>query len=164
MFWSRVNWSKSVSGLALGAVAGVAGAVSYSHIYALTLRLHQSVLTAHLMPIGIDGLIVAGSVVLLQSVAWLGWVAVGPGVAISLFANVESGIRYGILPAVWAGVPAVSFFLATFVLERWLSAQTPGRARDRAQDPSPTETQLAPVAASNGTGSWSAAPSGGWSQ
>jgi hypothetical protein len=46
-----------------------------------------------------------------------------PGVAASLFANVESGLRWGPLAAGWAGVPAASFALATFLLERWLKAQ-----------------------------------------
>jgi len=43
------------------------------------------------MPFAIDGLITVGSVVLLQG-GRLGWLGIGPGVAISLFANVESGI------------------------------------------------------------------------
>jgi hypothetical protein len=124
--WLRTYWSKVVSGLAIAAVAGVAGVVSYTHIYELTLALHQPVMVAKLMPFAVDGLIVVGSVVLLQALPgqpWLGWLGVGPGVAISLFANVESGIRYGWLSAAWAGVPAASFFLATFLLERWLKAQ-----------------------------------------
>ena len=52
-----------------------------------------------------------------------GWLGVGPGLALSLFANVESGIRYGWLAVVWAGIPAVSFFLACFILENWLKGQ-----------------------------------------
>jgi Protein of unknown function (DUF2637) len=105
--WLRVYWSKVVSGLAITAVAGVTGVVSFTHIYRLTLALHQTVMVARLMPSGVDGLIVVGSVVLMQSAGgqrWLGWVGVGPGVAISLFANVESGIRYGWLAAAWAGI------------------------------------------------------------
>lgn len=85
--WLRVYWSKVVSGLAITAVAGVTGVVSYTHIYRLTLALHQTVMVARLMPFGVDGLIVVGSVVLMQSAGgqrWLGWVGVGPGVAISL--------------------------------------------------------------------------------
>lgn len=124
--WVRAYWSRVVSGLAIMAVAGVAGVISYTHIYRLTLALHQTAMVARLMPFGVDGLIVVGSVVLLQAAPgqrWLGWVGVGPGVTISLFANVESGIGYGPLAAAWAGVPAVAFFLATFMLERWLKAQ-----------------------------------------
>ena len=126
MSWFRAWWAKIVSGLALAAVAGVAGLISYIHIYRLTLTLHQPVMVARLMPIAVDGLVVVGSVVLLHSAPgqrWLGWVGVGPGVTISLFANVESGIGYGLLAAVWAGIPAVAFALSTFMLERWLKSQ-----------------------------------------
>jgi hypothetical protein len=124
--WLRAYWSKLAVGTAITAVAAVAGVISYTHIYELTVSLHQTVMAARLMPFGVDGLIVTGSVVLLQSAPgqrWLGWLGIGPGVAISLFANVESGIRFGALAAIWAGIPAVSFSLATFMLERWLKAQ-----------------------------------------
>ena len=118
--------SRLTAGLALGVVASVTGVISYTHVYDLTVSLHQSMMVARLMPFGVDGLIVVGSVVLLQSApgqAWLGWLGIVPGVAASLFANVESGLRWGPLAAGWAGVPAASFALATFLLERWLKAQ-----------------------------------------
>jgi hypothetical protein len=124
--WLRRYLPRIVAGLALTTVAAVTGRVSYIHIHALTLTLHQPEQVARLMPFGVDGLIVVGSVVLLQpppGLGWLGWLGVGPGAAISLFANVESGIAYGWLAAGWAGVPAVAFTLATFMLERWLKAQ-----------------------------------------
>jgi len=124
--WLRAHWARLVSGLALAAVAAVAGVVSYQHIESLTLALHQTLTVGRLMPFGVDGLIVVGSVMLLTAedgTEWLGWLGVGPGVAASLFANVESGIRYGWLAATWAGVPAGSFFLACFLFERWLKAQ-----------------------------------------
>jgi hypothetical protein len=126
---ARAVLPKVGAGLAIAAVAATAGVISFGHIYELTLALHQSVLTARLMPVAIDGLITVGSVVLLQSGSRLGWLGVGPGLALSVFANVESGIRYGWLSAVWAGIPALSFFLATFILERWLKSQSsPARA------------------------------------
>ena len=119
-------WPKIASGAAILAVATVAGVISYSHIYELTVALHQTAMVARFMPFGVDGLIMTGSVVLLQADTgqrWLGWLGVGPGVVISLFANIESGIRYGWLSATWAGIPAVSFFLACFILENWIKAQ-----------------------------------------
>ncbi|MGH3299579.1 MAG: DUF2637 domain-containing protein [Trebonia sp.] len=124
--WIKSSWSRLTAGLAHGVVAAVTGVISYTHVYDLTVSLHQSMMVARLMPFGVDGLIVVGSVVLLQSApgqAWLGWLGVVPGVAASLFANVESGLRWGPLAAGWAGVPAASFALATFLLERWLKAQ-----------------------------------------
>jgi len=124
--WLRAYWPKLVSGLAITTVAAVTGRISYTHIYELTLALHQPVMVARLMPFGVDGLIVVGSVILLDATPvdwWLGWLGIGPGAAVSLFANVMSGIRYGWLAAAWAGVPAAAFTLATFMLERWLKAQ-----------------------------------------
>jgi hypothetical protein len=127
----RIQWSRLAAGLAMLVVASVTGIISYSHIYELTLALHQHEMAARLWAFGIDGLIVAGSLVLLQAVQgqprWLGWLGVGPGVLLSVFANVESGIRYGLLASAWAGTPAVSFALTTFMLERWLKAQHEAR-------------------------------------
>jgi hypothetical protein len=125
--------------------------ISFGHIYELTLALHQSVLAARLMPVAIDGLITVGSVVLLQSGSRLGWLGVGPGLALSVFANVESGLQYGWLSAVWAGIPALSFFLATFILERWLKSQSsPAMATipsaGKAAETVASEAETAPVA------------------
>lgn len=129
MSWLR-NWGiRLVAGLALATVASVAGVISYTHIDALTLTLGGSPMSGHLMPFGIDGLIVVGSVVLLTvyggQARW-GWLCIVPGVAASLFANFESGIAHGWLAAGWATMPAVSFAVATFVAERWLKAQGGG--------------------------------------
>jgi Protein of unknown function (DUF2637) len=142
--WLRAIWSRLVAGLAITAVAVVTGVVSYIHIEHLTVELHQPALIAHLMPIGVDGLIVAGSVVLLQPGAgqrWLGWTGVGPGVVISLFANAESAIRFGWLSAAWAAVPAFSFSMATFILERWLAGQA--RSSVQTAPAGPVLTQVA---------------------
>jgi hypothetical protein len=57
--------------------ATVSGVISYTHVYDLTVSRHQPVMVARLMPFGVDGLIVVGSVVLLQatqaSSVHLGW-------------------------------------------------------------------------------------------
>jgi hypothetical protein len=139
------NAPRVISGLAILAVAVVAGLISYIHIYELSLALHQPRLVARLMPFGVDGLITVGSVVLLQG-GLLGWLGIGPGVAISLFANVESGIRYGWLAAVWAGIPAVSFALASFILERWLKGQAAkaGTAQTVAETETVADTESEP--------------------
>jgi hypothetical protein len=132
---------------AIFAVASVAGVASYLHIYELSLALHQSKLIAAVMPFGVDGLVVVGSVVLLSDGGRLGWLGVGPGVAISLFANIESGIRYGWLAAVWAGIPAVSFFAACYLLENWLKSHASASAADAAPVPVAIEhaVTVAPV-------------------
>jgi hypothetical protein len=113
---NALTWPKTTCGLAIAAVAVAAGWISYTHIYELTLTLGGSPSVAMMMPVVVDGMITVGSVVLLQDGGLLGWAGVIPGVVISVFANVESGIRYGTLAAIWAGIPAISFFLACFIL------------------------------------------------
>jgi hypothetical protein len=121
------NWGKWATIPVLIAVAAFAGIISYTHIYNLTVALHQLHSAAQIYPFAVDGLIIVGSCVVLNGYR-IGWAAAVPGLAISVFANVESGIRYGALASIWAGVPAVSLFLATFVLERYLMAQAQERA------------------------------------
>lgn len=120
------------AGLALAAVTGVTGFISYTHICALTLVLHQSWQTAHLMPFAVDGQIVVGSVVLLVAqgrTAWWGWLGIVPGLAESLFANWESGIAHGLLAASWATVAAQSFAVSSFLFERWLKSRVSARGQ-----------------------------------
>ena len=124
--WVREWWSRVIAGLAFAVVAGVTGRISYIHIQSLSVALHQPEQVARLMPFGVDGLIVVGSVALLQAPdnqPNLGWICVAPGAVVSLFANVMSSIGDGWLSAAWAGVASMSFIAATFTLERWAKAQ-----------------------------------------
>lgn len=124
--WLRAHWARIAAGAAFAVVAGVTGYISYTHIRDLTVALGQPESVARVMPIGIDGLIVVGSIALLQAAPgqeYLGWLCIGPGAAASLFANVESAIRHGPLAAAWAGMASAGFFLATFTLERWAKSQ-----------------------------------------
>lgn len=120
-----------VVGAALATVAAVTGFISYTHICALTLGLHQSWKTAHLMPLAVDGQIVIGGAVLAASGRgrWWGLVGVVPGLAESLFANWESGISHGLLAASWATVAAQSFAVSSFLFERWLKSRVSTRGQ-----------------------------------
>lgn len=146
--WLRRNLPVLIAALAFTVVAGVTGRVSYLHIEALSLALHQPPDIARIMPFGVDGLIVVGSVALLQAPAdqgWLGWICIGPGTAASLFANVESGWKYGPLSAGWAGMASLGFFVATFTLERWLKSQAGGAGQAVPAVPPQPVPQAAPV-------------------
>lgn len=112
----------AVVGAALATVAAVTGFISYTHICALTLQLHQSWKTAHLMPLAVDGQIIIGGAVLATAGRgrWWGLLGVVPGLAESLFANWESGIAHGHLAAVWATVAAQSFACSSLLFEKWL--------------------------------------------
>ena len=120
-----------VVGAALATVTAVTGFISYTHICALTLALHQSWKTAHLTPLAVDGQIVIGGVVLATGHGgqkYWGWLGIGPGLAESLYANWESGSVHGQQAAIWATVAAQSFAVATFLFERWVKAQFAGVA------------------------------------
>lgn len=124
--WLRTWWPQLIAGLAFAVVAGVTGRVSYVHIQSLSLALHESPGNARIMPFGVDGLVIVGSVALLQAAKgqeWLGWMCIVPGALVSLFANFESEIRFGWLAASWAMVASMSFVVATFAFERWLKGQ-----------------------------------------
>jgi len=67
----------TMAALPVAAVAVFAGIVSYSHIYALAVRTGQAGTAARLLPLSVDLLIVAGSVILLADsdrsrLGWLG--------------------------------------------------------------------------------------------
>ena len=119
MTWTRIT---ILAALPVAAVAVIAGVVSYSHIEALGLATGQSITDARLLPLAVDGLIVAGSVILLAG-CWLGWIGVAIGVAGTLYANVMSGLPRGPLAATVAAWPALAFTVASFMLERWLKSQ-----------------------------------------
>lgn len=124
--WLRARWTGLAAGLVLATVATVTGTISYGHIDWLTLALGGSRLVGHLMPFGVDGQIVMGSIVLLTITgrrAWWGWLGIIPGLAESLFANFEAGVAHGLLAAGWYTVPAQAFAVASFLFERWLKAQ-----------------------------------------
>lgn len=124
-----MRWTRTavLAAVPVGAVAVIAGVVSFSHIEGLALRAHQSITDARLLPFCVDGLIVGGVVVVLAGY-WLGWLSVGLGVAATVFANVESGIPFGALAATVAAWPAIAFSVASFVLERWLKRQVSAAA------------------------------------
>jgi len=148
-----VTWNRSALAAAMpvAAVAVIAGVVSYSHIAGLGLRTGQSTTDAHLLPLAVDGLIVAGSVVLLAG-SWLGWLGVIPGVGATLFANLESGLPHGQLAAIVATWPAIAFTVASFMLERWLKAQVSAAPEGVPADVSAPGPVPAPVSGLNGQG------------
>jgi hypothetical protein len=111
----RRNWWR----LVFASVGAVAAVVSYGHIVNLFLTWHAPLLDARLMPVAIDGLIIIGAGAARGGQKWLGWSAIGPGLAASLYANVMNGLPHGLGPAMGSGWATVALFLATNVMERW---------------------------------------------
>jgi hypothetical protein len=143
--WLREWGGALVVGGALATVATVAGFISYTHICALTLQLHQSWKTAHLIPLAVDGQLTIGSAVLATATGrqkhW-GWLGVIPGLGESLFANWESGIVHGYTAAIWATVAAQAFAVSGFLFERWLKSRISARSQGGDARPAGAEEAL----------------------
>ena len=100
--------------LAVLGVAVVAAAASYQHAYDLVRAHDESGWTARLVPLTVDGLIYASSMVMLDSVrrktpvpALARWL-LGLGIAATLAANVAHGLGHGLIGASVAAWPAVA--------------------------------------------------------
>ncbi len=123
------------------AVAGFAAVVSYSHIYGLGRAHGQDGAAARLLPLSVDGLIVAASLVLLhearngRAAPGLARVMLWLGIAATVGANVASGARFGPLGAVISAWPAVSF-IGTVEIAMLLArrARAPQRAGHTGRD------------------------------
>jgi hypothetical protein len=106
-----IRWSTAA---AVVGVAVVAAVVSYEHAYALVHAHGETGWTAHLIPLTVDGLIWASSMVMLDSArrkvpvpALARWL-LGLGIAATLAANVAHGLGHGPVGAVVAAWPAVA--------------------------------------------------------
>ena len=116
------KFPRILTGLAVLAVAVIAAAVSFAHIDALALAHGYTRDTARLLPLSVDGLIVASSMVLLTEaraqrraprLARFGLVL---GIAGTLAANVAYGVHFGPVGAVVNAWPAAAFITATEIL------------------------------------------------
>jgi hypothetical protein len=106
-----IRWS--TAGAVVG-VAAVAAVASYEHAYDLVQAHGESGWTAHMVPLTVDGLIYASSMVMLYSARrkapvpplarWL----LGLGIAATLAANVTHGLGHGLIGAAVAAWPAVA--------------------------------------------------------
>jgi hypothetical protein len=106
-----IRWSTAAAVIGVAVVAAV---VSYEHAYALVHAHGETGWTAHLIPLTVDGLIWASSMVMLDSArrgvrvpALARWL-LGLGIAASLAANVAHGLGHGPIGAAVAAWPAVA--------------------------------------------------------
>ena len=94
------------------AVAAFAAVVSYSHIYGLG---WEDGTAARLLPLSVDGPILAASLVLLhearndRDAPWLVRFMLWLGIGDTIGANIAFGARYGLLGALISAWPAVAF-------------------------------------------------------
>ena len=115
------------------AVAAFAAVVSYSHIFELGSHHGQDGTAARLLPLSVDGLIAAASLVMLHAarrelrVPWLARAMLALGVGATVAANVGYGLPFGWLSAVVSAWPAVAFVGSVEMAVRFV--------RDARQDP-----------------------------
>jgi hypothetical protein len=117
-----------LTGFAVLAVAVIAGIVSFSHIEALALAHGYGIGTARLLPVSVDGLIVASSLACLTEARTHGGASrlaragLVLGILATLAANVAAGARFGVVGALVNAWPAVAFIVASEVLLGMLRA------------------------------------------
>src|SRR5580693_5340343 len=106
-----IRWT--TAGAVIG-VAAVAAAASYEHAYALVRAHGEAGWTGRVVPLTVDGLIYASSMVMLDSArrkvpvpALARWL-LGLGIAATLAANIAHGFGHGPSGAVVAAWPAVA--------------------------------------------------------
>jgi Protein of unknown function (DUF2637) len=101
--------------VAVCAVAALAAVVSYSHIYGLGRAHGQDSTAARLLPLSVDGLILAALLVLLhqarngRDVPRLARLMLWLGIGATIGANLAYGAGYGLLGALILAWPAVAF-------------------------------------------------------
>jgi hypothetical protein len=138
------------------AVAAFAAVVSYSHIYDLGRAHGQSGTAARLLPLSVDGLIVAAGLVLLHAarrhapVPGLARCMLWLGISATVGANVAYGAAFGVLGAVISAWPAVAFVGAAELAL--------GMVRSASECGSASVPEPAPAALSNGHGAPGGAP------
>src|SRR5262245_66589555 len=90
------RWIRRTAGVTVAGLAGIVGALSYSHMRQLAEAHGNAGWHAHTLPLSVDGVEIVASLVLLADrrtghrSGWLPWAALIPGTAASLAANVAT--------------------------------------------------------------------------
>jgi hypothetical protein len=131
-----VSWAAVAT---VGALAGLAGAISYSHMRLLAAEHGQAGWHAHAFPLSVDGLELVASLVLLANhrsrrrPGWLPWMALVIGTAGSLTANIATA-GPGTVSRIIAGWSALALVISVKLLSGMLtptSASSPRPAADQ---------------------------------
>ena len=145
-----IKWS--TAGAVLG-VAAVAAVASYEHAYDLVRAHGESGWTARMVPLTVDGLIYASSMVMLDSArrkipvpALARWL-LGLGIAATLAANVAHGLGHGPVGAAVAAWPAVALVGSCELLMMVIrgSQAVPDAISDSVNNPEPLGEQAAKI-------------------
>jgi len=116
---------RAAAGVTVAGLAGIAGAISYSHMQELAAAHGETGWQAHAFPLSVDGIEVVASLVLLadrrlgRRSGWLPWAALAAGTTASLAANVAAA-GAGPVGRVIAGWPAFALLVAVKLLSGML--------------------------------------------
>jgi len=151
------------AGVTVVGLAGIAGAISYSHMRELAAAHGETGWQGHAFPLSVDGIEIVASLVLLADrrsghrSGWLPWAALAAGTTASLAANVAAA-GADLIGRVVAGWPAFALLVAVKLLSGMLEnrrdVDRPADAQDR-----PIRIQDRPRAPADG-GDDSGAPVG----
>jgi hypothetical protein len=129
------TWISRAASVTVAALAGLAGAISYSHMRQLAQQHGQAGWHAHAFPLSVDGLVeIVASLVLLvdqrsgRRPGWLPWAALVIGTAGSLAANVATA-GPGTVSMIIAGWPAAALLCAIKLLTGMLNRPTASPCR-----------------------------------
>src|SRR5215471_18152105 len=124
---------RAAAGVTVVALAGIAGAVSYSHMRELATAHGETGWQAHTFPLSVDGVEIEAYLVLLadrrtgRPSEWLPWASLAAGTTASLAANVAAA-GADLVGRVVAGWPAFALLVAVKLLAQLLE---PRREADR---------------------------------
>lgn len=117
--------------LAVTAVAGIAGAISYGHMHDWASANGEPSWRALLFPLSVDGLLIAASVVLLadsragRTADWLAYLLAGTGASVSVAVNVAHDWTDPVAATAIAGWPPVALLGSYELLMRLLRRLRP---------------------------------------
>jgi hypothetical protein len=115
------RWISRTAAVTVAGLAGIAGALSYSHMRQLAQDHGQAGWHAHAFPLSVDGIEIVASLVLLadrragRRSGWLPWTALAAGTIGSLAANIAIA-HPDAVSRVIAGWPALALLLAVKLL------------------------------------------------
>jgi hypothetical protein len=145
------RWIGRAAAATVAGLAGIAGAISYSHMRQLAASHGDAGWHAHAFPLSVDGVEIVASLVLLadrragRKSGWLPWAALTIGTAASLAANIATADT-GTVSRVIAGWPAVALLIAVKLLSGILEHRNTARAVS-SEDGHGSEGQSGPMLA-----------------
>jgi len=125
------TWIRRTAGVTVAGLAGIAGALSYSHMRQLAEAHGNAGWHAHTFPLSVDGVEIVASLVLLadrrigRRSGWLPWAALLVGISASLAANVATADP-GTVSQIIAGWPALALLIAVKLLSGMLEHRDAG--------------------------------------